>query len=226
MKYNRWGKDPNENAEFADEVRRHYAACVSYADAQVGRVLQKLQATGRADDTIVVLWGDHGWHLGEHAVWGKHTLFEESLRSPLIITHADLPSPGAATDAVVETLDLFPTLCELADLPIPDFVDGSSLGPFLADPNGIGHPAIAYHGGARTIRTATHRLIVHESGTTELYDHTTAAGRNAERRRREPRPGGRAHGDDADPPHAQVAAAATGCQSCRRRRCWPRGRRR
>lgn len=176
MKYNRWGKDPNEDAEFADEVRRHYAACVSFADAQVGRVLQKLRATGRADDTIVVLWGDHGWHLGEHAVWGKHTLFEESLRSPLIIAHADLPSPGAATDAVVETLDLFPTLCELADLPIPDFVDGTSLGPFLADPNGQGHPAIAYHGGARTIRTATHRLIVHKSGTTELYDHTTAAG--------------------------------------------------
>ena len=94
MKYNRWGRDPNHDAQFAIEVRKHYAACVTYADAQVGRLLEQLEAVGR-DNTIVVLWGDHGWHLGEHAIWGKHALFEESLHSPLIISPpatAALPS--------------------------------------------------------------------------------------------------------------------------------------
>ncbi len=70
-KYNRWGRDPNEDADFAFQVRRHYAGCVTYADAQVGKLLDRLEATGAADSTIVVLWGDHGWHLGEHAVWGS-----------------------------------------------------------------------------------------------------------------------------------------------------------
>ena len=73
MGYNRWGKNPNQDAAFADDVRRHYAACVSYADAQVGKVLAELERTGADKNTIVVLWGDHGWHLGEHAVWGKHS---------------------------------------------------------------------------------------------------------------------------------------------------------
>ena len=83
--YHCWDRDPNVDTEFADEVRRHYAACVSYADAQVGKLIQALKQTGAWDNTIVVLWGDHGWHLGEHAIWGKHSLFEESLHAPLII---------------------------------------------------------------------------------------------------------------------------------------------
>ena len=76
---------------------------------------------------------------------------------------------------MVETLDVFPTLCELAGLPRPDFVDGVSLRPLLDDPASPGHPAISYGGGARTIRTDTHRLIVHNDGYAELYDHTSAA---------------------------------------------------
>ncbi len=175
MKYNRWKRNPNDDAEFALNVRRHYAACVSYADAQVGRVMGKLEETAAAENTIVVLWGDHGWHLGEHAVWGKHTLFEESLRSPLIVSYRGIKKPGESTDSVVETLDVFPTLCDLAGLPRPGFVDGVSLRPLLEDPAAAGHPAISYGGGARTIRTETHRLIVHRDGHAELYDHTSAA---------------------------------------------------
>ncbi len=175
MKYNRWNRNPNDDAEFALEVRKHYAACVSYADAQVGRVMAKLEATGAAKNTIVVLWGDHGWHLGEHAVWGKHTLFEESLRSPLIVACRGMKQPGASTDSTVETLDVFPTLCDLAGLPRPDFVDGVSLRPLLDDPAAPGHVAISYGGGAKTIRTDAHRLILHASGHAELYDHTSAA---------------------------------------------------
>ena len=183
MKYDRWGRNPNTDQRVrTQEVRKHYAACVSYADAQVGRLMRRLTEAGTAEDTIVVLWGDHGWHLGEHSVWGKHTLFEESLLSPLIVSLPDIRDPGRSTDAMVETLDLFPTLCELTDLPMPDFVHGVSLRPLLDDPQAAGHPSIAYHGSARTIRTSTHRLILHKDGYAELYDHTSAATGDGERR--------------------------------------------
>jgi iduronate 2-sulfatase len=171
MKYNRWGRNPNQDAAFATEVRRHYAACVSYADAQVGRVLEGLRRSGQADNTIVVLWGDHGWNLGEHAIWGKHCLFEESLRSPLIIRHPGLTRPGAISDAIVETVDVFPTLCELAGLPQPQFVHGQSLAAALEEPRTGGRPALSYWRGAKTIRTPTHRMILHDDGFVELYDH-------------------------------------------------------
>jgi len=175
MKYNRWNRNPNTDAEFATQVRKHYAACVSYADAQVGRILQKLDQLGQRENTIVVLWGDHGWHLGEHAIWGKHALFEESLRSPLIIQSRGMQSPGKASHSVVETLDVFPTLCELTGLPTPAFAQGVSLGPILDDPTAPGHTAVSY-GRGRTIRTDSHRLIAHADGFMELYDHTTPHG--------------------------------------------------
>jgi iduronate 2-sulfatase len=174
MKYNRWGRNPNEDESFALEVRKHYAACVSYADAQVGRLMVKLEETGEAENTVVVLWGDHGWHLGEHAIWGKHALFEESLRSPLIISYPDIKKPGDPTDSIVETLDVFPTLCDLTELPSPQFVDGESLLPLLADPATPGHTAVSYSGKAKTIRTDKHRLILHKDDYVELYDHTSA----------------------------------------------------
>ena len=178
MKYNRWGKNPNTDKDFATEVRRHYAACVSYADAQVGRILGRLDELGQRDKTIVVLWGDHGWHLGEHAIWGKHALFEESLRSPLIISYPGMASAGESTQAVVESLDLFPTLADLAKLPEVSFAQGVSLRPILEKPGaeGAGHPAFSYKGGAKTIRTDSHRLIVHKGGHLELYDHRTPQG--------------------------------------------------
>lgn len=175
MKYQRWGRNPNTDQEFSEEVRRHYAACVSYADAQVGRILQHLKNVGAAENTIVVLWGDHGWHLGEHALWGKHALFEESLRSPLIIASPDVRQPGTPTQAIVESIDLFPTVCDLAGLPRPDFTDGESLVPQLKDPAAPGDVAISYT-RERTIRTDSHRLIAHRNGHIELYDHRTPAG--------------------------------------------------
>ena len=175
MKYNRWGKNPNQDAVFATEVRRHYAACVSYADAQVGRLLKQLRDSGAEQNTIIVLWGDHGWHLGEHAVWGKHTLFEESLRSPLIISHPQLDSPGKPSSSTVETVDIFPTLCALAKLPPPKFAQGQSLVPLLQDPAHPGRPAISYFGRAQTIRTDRYRCTVHRDGHVELYDHQSAA---------------------------------------------------
>jgi iduronate 2-sulfatase len=177
MKYNRWGRNPNQDAEFAEQVRKHYAACVSYADALVGRLLDRLDGLGLRDETIIILWGDHGWHLGEHSIWGKHSLFEESLHSPLIISYPAGVHQGNAAGAIVETIDIYPTLCELAGLPVPEFCQGTSLVPALEDPRvRIKEGAVSYQRNCATLRTATHRLIVHQDGHVELYDHDTPAG--------------------------------------------------
>ena len=173
--YHHDDKDPREDADYADTVRRHYAACVTYADKHVGDMLATLKETGRDKNTIVVLWGDHGWHLGEHAVWGKHTLFEESLRSPLIIRKPGMQEPGEKSDAVVETVDVFPTLCELAKIPAPEFAHGISLNAQLQDPAAPGHNAYSYQGKATTIRTDSHRMTLHKDGFIELYDHRSDA---------------------------------------------------
>ena len=176
MKYNRWKRNPNTDQEFATEVRRHYAACVTYADTLIGRLIQRLESSAAKDNTIIVIWGDHGWHLGEHAVWGKHTLFEESLHSPLIIAPPTIKHPGQSTEAIVESVDIFPTLCELAQLPQPDSLHGQSLLPHLRDPSTPGHAAYAYRSNNRTIRNDSHRLIAHGNGYNELYDQSAPDG--------------------------------------------------
>ena len=171
MNYNRWGKDPRNDKEFALQLKKYYAACVSYADKHVGDILNKLKETGADKNTIVVLWGDHGWHLGEHSIWGKHSLFEESLRSPLIVYNPGMKKPGEQSNAIVETLDIFPTLCDLSEIPKPDYLNGSSLVPFIKDPMLKGHTAVAYNSGATTIRTENYRFTQHRNGAVELYNH-------------------------------------------------------
>ena len=162
MKYNRWKRDPRSDRDFADTVRKHYAGCVSYADALVGRLIAGLEKHGKADQTIILLWGDHGWHLGEHAIWGKHSLFEESLRSPLIVVDPRMKTgQGKTSPAIVETVDIFPTLCDLAGLHPPKGLAGASLRPYLDDPTAPARMAISYRGGAETIRTNRFRLIRH-----------------------------------------------------------------
>ncbi|MEM8733763.1 MAG: sulfatase/phosphatase domain-containing protein, partial [Planctomycetota bacterium] len=142
---------------------------------QVGRLLSQLDELGMTDDTIVVLWSDHGWHLGEHFIWGKHSLFEQSLRSPLIIrapmaTEAQQASLASRSKSVVESVDIFPTLCDLAGVPVPNWTDGDSmLGPNANDASES--LAISYFRNAKTIRTQSHRLILHRDGFQELYDH-------------------------------------------------------
>lgn len=176
MKYNRWGRNPNTDAEFSELVRRHYAACVSYADAQVGRLMQALKDEGIEDNTIVVLWGDHGWHLGEHAVWGKHTLFEESLRSPLIIRYPGMNEFGEIND-VVQTIDIYPTLCVKAGLHVPKWLDGKFLRTTQSTDFSLPpQPAISYQAGKITIRTDRYRLVAYNDGYNELYDHSTDPG--------------------------------------------------
>ena len=183
-------RDPREDADYADELRRHYAACVTYVDHLVGRLLERLTSLGLDDDTVVVLWGDHGWHLGEHAIWGKHALFEESLRSPLIVRAPEVERCGVASEAIVETIDVFPTLCELAGVPAPPGLDGRSLAPQLVDPRLEGRPAISYRGNAETLRTERYRLIRHvkkkETVGLELYDHARDPGETRNLAEQEP----------------------------------------
>jgi arylsulfatase A-like enzyme len=140
--YHTWGElrgysDIPKTGDLADEQQqkliRAYYACVSYVDAQIGRVLDELKKTGLDQNTIVILWGDHGWHLGDHGLWCKHSNFEQATHSPLIISAPGLPTAGK-TDAMVESLNIFPTLCELAKLPIPGELQGASLVPILKDP--------------------------------------------------------------------------------------------
>jgi iduronate 2-sulfatase len=116
--------------EMARKLIHGYYACVSYTDAQIGRLLDELQRLGIADKTVVVLWGDLGWNLGEHTLWCKHCVYENSMHAPLIIR-----APGMArancVAALVEFIDVYPTLCELAGLPTFDQLEGRSLVPLL-----------------------------------------------------------------------------------------------
>ena len=124
----------NSPKDFSDELNQRllhgYAACVSFMDANVGKVLDALEQSGEADNTIVVFWGDHGWKLGDHSSWCKHTNFEVDTRVPLLMRIPGSDS-GREVSEVVELIDLYPTLCELAGLPTPDHVQGKSLVPFL-----------------------------------------------------------------------------------------------
>ncbi|GAB5406232.1 MAG: sulfatase [Aureliella sp.] len=175
MKYNRWNRDPNLDAEFAILVRKHYAACVTYSDALIGRLIAGLKKTGEYENTVIVVWGDHGWHLGEHAIWGKHALFEESLHSPLIIRSPKVAA-GRRVQTIAESVDIFPTLCSLTGIDMPQ-VTGQSLASVIVpgDDTSVTSPldplAVSYTGSAKTIRSAEHRLILHKDNFAELYAH-------------------------------------------------------
>ncbi|MDX1638366.1 MAG: sulfatase [Balneolaceae bacterium] len=159
-----------EHDEWHNKVRS-YLASVSFVDAQVGRVLDELEAQGLDDETIVVLWSDHGYHLGEKAITGKNTLWEPSTRVPLIFAG---PGTGTAerSGQAVELLDIYPTLVELAGLPAKQELEGLSLVPQLTNPDTPRErPAITTHNpGNHAVRTERWRYIRYANGTEELYD--------------------------------------------------------
>lgn len=117
------------------ELRHGYYAAISYVDAQVGKVLDALEHHGLSDNTVVVFWSDHGFHIGEYGLFGKLTNFEPSTRIPFIIAVPDMPMAGSATDALVESVDLYPTLVDACGLVMPDWTEGRSLAPVLRDPD-------------------------------------------------------------------------------------------
>ncbi len=170
----------NPSGELTRELTRGYAACVSYLDAQIGRVLDELDRLGLRDKTIIVLWGDHGWHLGENHIWGKATNFELSTRAPLIVVDPRMKAAGCKTDALVEFVDIYPTLCKLANLPSPEHLEGTSFAVLLDQPDLSWKTATfsqipnkGYMG--RSIRTSQYRFTQwtqkNKLGGIELYDH-------------------------------------------------------
>jgi arylsulfatase A-like enzyme len=160
---------------------RAYLATVSYMDAQAGRVFAALERLGVAQNTIIVFTGDHGWHLGEHGLWHKRSLFEESARVPFIVYAPGARGNGRASPSLVEMLDVYPTLCDLAGVPAPAVLQGLSLRPVLADPQAKIHDAAftqARRGPkaeiwGRSVRTARWRCTEWNEGRDglELYDH-------------------------------------------------------
>ncbi|WP_291959342.1 sulfatase [Maribacter sp.] len=123
--------------EQAKNLKRAYLATVSYVDAQIGKMLKALEEEGLKDNTIVMLWSDHGWHLGDMGIWGKATNYEIATRVPLIVSTPNMPDAvrGSKTNALVELVDMYPTLCELAGVSIPERIEGQSFKPLLTNPN-------------------------------------------------------------------------------------------
>jgi iduronate 2-sulfatase len=172
-------------------LRHGYFASVSYVDAQVGKLLQALEDLGLDDDTIVILWGDHGWKLGEHNSWCKMTNLEIDARVPLILKVPGMANRGAATDALVEFVDVYPTLCDLTGIPVPQDLEGTSFKPLVGNPSRpwkkaaftqflregiwIAPDGVEYMG--YSVRTDSFRYTewvnweTNELAATELYDH-------------------------------------------------------
>jgi iduronate 2-sulfatase len=119
--------------ELSRTLLHAYYASVSYVDANIGKMIAALKAAGVSDNTIIIVWGDHGWHLGDMGIWGKATNYEIATRVPLIISTPEMKAKGEGTNALVELVDIYPTLCELAGIPNPDHIVGKSFAPLLED---------------------------------------------------------------------------------------------
>jgi arylsulfatase A-like enzyme len=192
---------PKGKAPVPDDAARHlihgYYACVSYIDALIGQIIEELVQLKLDKNTIIVLWGDHGWKLGEHGSWSKHTNFEIDVNAPLIISIPGMRNIGQETKALVEFVDIYPTLCDLTGLPKPTHLEGTSFTPLLEDPNRPWkmaafslwvHQKYRYNKETQiigyTMRTDHYRYTewIHtkssEVKARELYDHQRDPGEN------------------------------------------------
>jgi len=157
-----------------ERVVQAYLACVTYVDGQVGRVLDALDASPHAKNTVILLWSDHGWNLGEKHHWQKFALWEETTRVPLIAVVPGLTQPGRRCERTVSLMDIYPTLVELGGLPQPTHkLEGQSLVPLLRNPQSARkEPAITTWGrNNHAVRTERWRYIHYADGGEELYDH-------------------------------------------------------
>lgn len=157
----------------AREIIHGYHASISFVDAQIGKVLDELSKLGLRQNTIVMLWSDNGWHLGDHGRWSKPTNFESVTRITLMASVPGMPR-NQRSGALVELVDLYPTLCELCRLPLPGYLEGTSLVPLLAAPDRPWKTAVfscLIDYTTVSARTDRYRLIERASGPAELYDH-------------------------------------------------------
>jgi len=169
MLYHEWGVASG----LWKEAVQAYLASVSFADAMVGQLLDALDRSGRADNTIIVLWSDHGWHLGEKLRWRKLTLWEESTQVPFIVVAPGVTTPGSQSDKAVSLMNIYPTLTELAGLETPGHVEGTSLVPLMEDQDAPWeHIALSTFGYMNhAVRSDRYRYIRYYDGSEELYDH-------------------------------------------------------
>jgi arylsulfatase A-like enzyme len=155
-----------------------YYACVSYVDAQIGRVIDALEDLELADNTIIILWGDHGWFLGEHGFWSKHSNFRRGSHVPLIVK-VPWKNQGIKSEALVEYVDVYPSLCDLAGLSIPIHLQGKSFAPLLDDPDQSWKNEIFFRINGETVMTKTHSYTEYinyktkETRARMLYDLRT-----------------------------------------------------
>jgi len=167
--------------ESAQNQKHAYYACVSYIDAQIGKILDELKTQGLDKNTIVLLWSDHGWHLGEHGIFGKMTNFEIATNSPLIVKVPAIANNGSVTNSLVETVDIYPTLAELCGLDYAGDLDGKSLVPILKDPKTSIKPyarSFYYRNNAlgKAVKTDSYRIVQwttknDSTVAVELFDH-------------------------------------------------------
>jgi arylsulfatase A-like enzyme len=157
------------------EAVQAYLAAISYLDGQVGRVLDALEKSAYKENTIICLWGDHGWHLGEKEHWRKFALWEEATRAPFIWVVPGVTKPGGVCARPVDFMSVYPTLCDLAGIAKPAHVTGQNIRPLLANPQAEWTiPALTTHGqNNHAIRTERWRYIRYADGGEELYDHST-----------------------------------------------------
>ncbi len=170
------GLDRQLSEAYARKIKHAYYAAASYSDAQIGLILAELKALELDQNTIVIVWGDHGWHLGEQQIWGKHTLFENALNSALIFK-----IPGSKVSkidsSIVESVDIYPTLMELIGIDNPSGLDGESFASLLKSKESqTGNVAYSYYHQGISMRTDRYRLTKYfrnAEPTIELYDHQT-----------------------------------------------------
>jgi hypothetical protein len=155
------------------EAVQAYLATIAYCDAQIGRLLDALEQSLYRENTIVVLWGDHGWHLGEKEHWRKFALWEEATRVPYIWVVPSVTTPGGVCDRTVDLMSIYPTLCALCGLAPPMHVEGEDITPLLADPQSKWDrpAATTFRRNNHTVRTEKWRYIRYADGGEELYDH-------------------------------------------------------
>ncbi|MCC5930095.1 MAG: sulfatase [Cyclobacteriaceae bacterium] len=169
--------DSPASEDYARKLRHAYFASISYIDAQIGKIVDELHKLNLQQNTIIIIWGDHGWHLGDHLIWGKHTIFERSLKSAFIIKlNGGGTSQKIIMEQIVSSIDIYPTVMALCGLDMPHETDGRSLLPIMNDKNSNvwENVSYGYFRNGISMRTARYRLTKYfrdNEPIVELYDH-------------------------------------------------------